>query len=117
MYRLLDPRRKQQKRLKKSRTQENTIAKVMGGKVHPGSGSRWHTKNDASNKKWTSECKTTSKSTFRLDGRVLRKFCMEAMINGRQAAFIVEFERMGQFVVVSLDTAREFLKGFSHERD
>lgn len=89
---------------RRSRRQENRAAKVYGGKVTSGSGNTTGLKNDVNTVDLSIEFKTTKQKSYnlRLDG--LRKAEKEALLNGREALFGIDFEtgpRTFRYVVLS----------------
>jgi hypothetical protein len=80
------------RRIKNSRSQERRVAEDVGGRVTPGSGNQWHSKNDVIAPGWSIECKTTEKESFRLTAEALRLAHRNALVDQREMAFVVEIQ-------------------------
>jgi hypothetical protein len=76
-----------------ARKAEETTAKLHGGRLTPGSGSRNHTKNDVTNEKWSFEVKSTSAKGYRLEHETLVTADHNAALDGHTMALIVDFIR------------------------
>jgi hypothetical protein len=101
-------------RVRASRTQEKRVAKDLGGRVTPGSGNGWAVKNDVRNDTWSIECKTTTTKGFRLTGAALQLAERQAILDGREMAFITEIEgRM--WVTISYAAFLEHMKQTKEE--
>jgi hypothetical protein len=76
--------------LKRSRVQEKRLAKEAGGYVNPRSGAGdWH-KNDIRTESLSIEAKTTSKSQYSLKNLDLLLAEKNALLAGRDMAFIID---------------------------
>lgn len=91
------------RRIKRSRQQEGRIAKDMGGRVTPGSGNGWATKNDVKTDTLSVEIKYTDAKSYSLKHADLQKAERQALLDGgREFAFIVGFgEKSGQRQVIN----------------
>jgi len=90
------------KRIKASREQEKAVAKRLGGKVQPGSGSQWMRKGDVSTPDFLVECKVTEKQSYRLTRAVLDKIEQEAAMENLEYALVVDIAGKS-YAVVSTD--------------
>jgi hypothetical protein len=79
---------------KKSKKQEKTIAKGIGGKRQPGSGCFDGFKGDVENADILGECKTTGKKSFTITMEILNKIEDEAMGKGKEPRLYIRFESM-----------------------
>lgn len=78
--------------LAKSRRQEQRAADRMGGRVTPGSGNGWATKNDVKTDDLSVEIKYTDKKSYSLKHEDLKKAERNALMDsGREFAFLVGF--------------------------
>ncbi|MBD0734093.1 hypothetical protein [Streptomyces sp. CBMA29] len=68
------------------------MAADLGGRVTPGSGNQWHTKNDVIAPGWSVECKTTGAKSFSLKADDLRTAERNALIDGREVLFVVDMQ-------------------------
>lgn len=75
---------------KNSNKQEKRIAKELGGRRIPGSGSRWDSKGDVKTKKFLVEAKTTTHKSFSVSSDILAKVELEAVGTGRTPVVSVE---------------------------
>ena len=64
---------------KKSRKQEERVAKEIGGRPTPASGALWGAKGDVRNPDFLVECKYTDATYYALVKRVWKKICEEAL--------------------------------------
>lgn len=87
---------------RRSRKQEEAGARRFGGRRTPGSGNGWHTKNDVITEDLSIEYKFTDKKSYSLKGKDLVTAEKNALIAGRDMAFIVEIEGR-EWVVTSRD--------------
>ncbi len=77
-----------------SRKQESNAAARLGGRVTPGSGSGWATKNDVRTDDLSLELKYTDKKSYSLKRADLDKAEQQALIDGgRDFAFMVGFSQ------------------------
>ncbi|MEU1816057.1 hypothetical protein ABZ543_12800 [Streptomyces roseifaciens] len=76
--------------IKASRRQEKAVAKKVGGQVTPASGSGWAVKNDVRSNDWSLECKWTAAKSYRLSSSDLKHAERNALLDGRDMAFVVE---------------------------
>jgi hypothetical protein len=87
--------------LKNSRKQERRGADRMGGRVTPGSGNGWVTKNDVKTDDLSVEYKHTDAKSYFLKHADLKKAERNALLDsGREFAFIVGFSGE-EYVVIS----------------
>lgn len=75
---------------KKSKKQEKRIAREVGGKQTPGSGSRWNAKGDVKTSSLLIEAKTTTHRSFSVTSTILDKISEEAVLCGRTPVLSVE---------------------------
>lgn len=104
-------------RTRRSRRQEQDAADRLGGRVTPGSGNGWVTKNDVKADDVSVEMKYTDKKSFSLKAEDLRTAEKNALLDGgREFAFIVGFGDVNghgtmvvprEYVVIS----REYYEG------
>lgn len=80
------------RRIRNSRSQERRVAGDLGGRVTPGSGNQWHTKNDVVAAGWSIECKTTEKESYRITSDTLHKAERAALLDGRDMALVIEIQ-------------------------
>jgi hypothetical protein len=89
------------RRLKQSRQQEQRGAQSLGGRVTPGSGNGWVTKNDVRAEDISVEYKHTVKKSYSLKQADLQKAQQHALMDsGRESVFIVGFGK-DEYVVIS----------------
>lgn len=101
----------------RSRKQEERIAREMGGKVTPGSGSVATAKGDVARTRWgfRVEAKYTDAKSFRLTKDVLEKIRREALSRGENWMIQLDFTRKPARRVAVLDY--EVLLGLLEELD
>jgi hypothetical protein len=75
-----------------SRRQEEGLAKTHGGRRVAGSGNGHWTKNDVRNSRVSYEAKTTKHKSFTLKLEELLKAERNALMDGRESVFVVEFD-------------------------
>lgn len=76
--------------IRRSRKQEKRLAKQSGGYVNPRSGAGdWH-KNDVRTESLSIEAKTTTKTQYPLKHLELIKAEKEALLAGRDMAFVID---------------------------
>lgn len=85
---------------KRSKIQERRAASRYGGTQNSGSGNGWIRKADVRTDKELIELKTTSKSSYALKSSDLRKLWDQALLDGRDPVFEVEFAQDGVTCVV-----------------
>lgn len=96
---------------RRSRKQELAGAKRFGGRVTPGSGNGWHTKNDVRTPDLSIEYKTTEKKSYSLKYDDLIKAERNALIDsGRQFLFIVELGGR-EWVTMPIEYFEELYRG------
>lgn len=85
--------------MRKSKAQERRLARKIGGRPTPGSGSTPFRKGDAQNSKrhitdrlWLAEAKTTGKDSIRIESKWLEKIEAEAAGSGRDFVLEIQFE-------------------------
>lgn len=88
--------------LKRSRLQERNAARQYGGRISPGSGNQWHTKNDVRTANESIELKTTLKHSYSLKAAELERANKNAILDGRIMAFEIEFADDGVTCVVMM---------------
>jgi Holliday junction resolvase len=66
--------------------QGRKLAKALGGKVQPGSGSVWYAKADVKSQRYAIECKYTDKQQYTLKLAEIDKLRREALFEGKQWA-------------------------------
>lgn len=79
------------------------MAKDLGGKRQPGSGSKWNAKGDVRTDVSLVECKTTDKMSYSLKTEVLDKIQLEAMQQGKYAILALELGNGRRYAVVDWD--------------
>lgn len=85
---------------KRSKKQEERIAKDIKGKRQPASGSRWGSKRDIINKDWLIEAKSTKHSRKSISLRDLDFLTKQAYSQGRIPAYIVELGDKQEIVLL-----------------
>lgn len=75
---------------RRSRQQEIRAAREHGGVRNPGSGNTWRHGNDVRTPRFSREYKITSAASFQITVRNLRTAERNAVLDGREFAFIVE---------------------------
>jgi hypothetical protein len=78
--------------------QGRKLAKALGGKVQPGSGSAWYAKADVKSQRFATECKYTDKQQYTLKLSDIDKLRREALFEGKSWALQVTIS--GRAVVV-----------------
>jgi hypothetical protein len=96
--------------LDKSRLQERKGAKDWDGSVNSGSGNGWIRKGDVRNDKFLIEYKHTDSKSYSLKESELLKIENQALVDGRDAIFVVGFSGEN-WAVVREDVLREALLG------
>ena len=76
----------------KSLSQENKMARSVGGKVQPGSGSSMYAKGDVKHSDFLIECKRTDKKSLRVQNSWLVKITEEAFAKHKYPALHMEME-------------------------
>jgi len=90
-----------------SEKQEKRIAKDIKGKRQPASGSRWGSKRDVITPDLLIEAKTTKSSTQRVSIKDLHFLTKQAYQQGRVPAYILEFSRRWEVVLVPMQELTE----------
>lgn len=80
--------------------QERSTARRYGGRVTPGSGNQWHTKNDVRTGTESLECKTTKSAQFTLRRADLFTASRNALLDSRRMVFQIQFEKYRERYVV-----------------
>lgn len=82
--------------------QESRLARLSGGSRNAGSGNGWVRKADVRSLRYLIEAKWTAKRSFTLKLQELRTLEHQAVIEGREPAFCIEFsEDIGNGIKVS----------------
>ena len=85
---------------KKSRLQEERVAKEIGGKVHVNSGATPFQKGDCSTEDWLVSCKQTRHASFSLTLRDLKEIEGQARKVGKLPVMFVEFMKTDSEYVI-----------------
>lgn len=97
--------------------QEKRLAKDLGGKQRPGSGSVWGYRRDVVTPTILVEAKTTKTNKYSLNLRDLDHLKFQAYSDGKIPAYIIEFDRKGEVVIVpSQDLDEEFIASLGELR-
>lgn len=91
---------------RRSRKQERDGARAFGGTVTPGSGNGWVRKNDVVTPRHSIEYKTTASRSYRLVLDELKTAERNALLDGREMAFVVDIAGR-EFAVVTIDHFQE----------
>lgn len=83
-----------------SNKQEKRLAKELGGKTVPGSGSMWGYRRDVVTPTILIEAKTTKTNKYTLSLKDLDHLKFQAYSDGKIPAYIVEFAGKGEIVIV-----------------
>ena len=83
--------------------QEARLARDLGGKVQPASGSRWGARRDVKTDAWFIEAKATRNGDYRLITRDLQALQRQAYQLGRTPVYEVEFYPHGSIAIVPRD--------------
>ena len=99
----------------RSQKQETRLADTLGGRVTPGSGAGWSTKNDVKTESISVEVKYTDKKSYAIKKDDLLKAERQALLDGgREFAFIVGFgEKSGTRMLINREfvlISREFFE-------
>lgn len=107
--------------LRRSRKQEASVAKGLGGRTTPRSGAGWAVKNDVRTNDLSVEVKYTDKKSYSLKHADLKKAERNALADsGREFAFVVGFGRLNghasmvvddEYVVISRPYFEELYRG------
>jgi hypothetical protein len=99
--------------IKKSQAQERRGAKLFGGRVLPGSGSRWFAKGDVSTDRFLIEYKRTDRASFSITLETWQKIRREAALEGKTPLLGVNIggELGRNIVVLDEDDFLEMLNG------
>ena len=96
---------------KRSKKQEDKIAKDLGGKRQPGSGCRWGYRRDVINKQLLVEAKITEKSKFSISGRDLLFLRKQAYLIGKIPVYAVSLCNRSEIIVIpEQDVDPDFLE-------
>lgn len=79
------------------------MAGDLRGRVTPGSGSGWITKNDVLSEKWSVECKYTDKKSYSLRGDVLLTAERNALLDNRLMALVIDIQQRSWVVISYAD--------------
>lgn len=93
----------------RSLVQEKRIAKDVGGKLQPGSGSRSGYKRDVVLPRFKIEAKTTEHSTFGIDVKDLAYLKRESLLEGKVGVYIVQIAGSEELCIIPKDEADEDL--------
>ena len=96
---------------RRSRRQERDRARELGGAVTPGSGNGWVRKNDVLTPRHSIECKTTAASSYRLTAADLKIAQRNALLAGREMAFLIDIAG-SEYAVVTIDHFRELAEAW-----
>lgn len=100
-----------------SNKQEKRIAKDLGGKPRPGSGSVWGYRRDVITPTLLVEAKTTKTNKYTLNLKDLLHLKFQAYSDGKIPAYIIEFAGKGEIVIVpSQDIDEEFRESLGNLR-
>jgi len=83
---------------KKSKRQEDRVARKMGGRTQKGSGSVMFHKGDVKTQELLLECKRTDKASMSVKKEWLEKIAKEAVTYDRVPALSIEFDGMAKLV-------------------
>lgn len=89
-------------RIKRSRIQERKGAKDVGGRVTPGSGNQWHTKNDVRTDTESFEFKSTLARQFTLRLNDLKQAEKYALLDDRSMVFAIDIQG-SQYAILTWD--------------
>lgn len=90
-----------EKRNKRSGRQERQVAKDVGGKVQPGSGSSWRARQDVKGDDDLIQVKFTDKAAFLLKAAEWEQVRTDALKCGREPAMIVELTQTGRRLLIT----------------
>jgi hypothetical protein len=82
------------------RKKEKSDAKVFGGQRTPRSGGLWNKPGDVKTIDWLFDCKQTTKLSYSINTRVLKKIYREAILSNRTPALSVILGDGTEFVVL-----------------
>jgi hypothetical protein len=91
---------------RRSRKQERNGAKEFGGKLTPGSGNGWVTKNDMTTRYHSFEYKTTHSRSYSLRLDVLQTVERNALLDGREPVLLIDLAGH-EYAVITKDHFRE----------
>lgn len=90
----------------RSRAQEARWAARKGGRPQPGSGTRPGAPGDVRSEDDLTECKYTDGASYPLKVTLLRKILTEALRNGREPEFVVEFQKHNIRTITRIERIR-----------
>lgn len=102
--------------MRQSRSQENDIAKAIGGRRTPGSGNQWHSKADVKSEHWLVEAKTTTQGSYSLKEQTFTMLRLQAIKEGKLPVLNVFFERE-QLAIIPYELWLELLAKGGDEDD
>jgi hypothetical protein len=76
--------------LQRSRRQESSAAKQLGGERVSGSGNQWHSRGDVKSLTFLVECKRTDSGSYRLTKETFRRHRIDALKAGKTPLIQVE---------------------------
>lgn len=103
-------REKSQRNRRKSKNQENRVARLVDGKVTPGSGAFLFKKGDVDTPNFLIECKRTDFSQYILQLKTLEKIEKEAREKLKTPAVVVEIKTKS-FVILKLSDFIDLFPG------
>lgn len=80
------------KQNRRSRAQERGVAKKVGGRVMPGSGSSWRARGDVKSSTHLIEVKYTDKASFPLKKATWQQIERDALKAGKEPALIIDIQ-------------------------
>ena len=86
---------------------EEQVARDIGGRIMPASGSRWGSRRDVKSAHWLVEAKTTGRGSQRIGSLDLEYLQRQAYRAGLTPAFVVEFQQKGLVALVPNDVTAE----------
>lgn len=90
------------------------MAERFGGRVTPGSGNQWHTKNDVRTPKTSFEMKYTGKSQYILKASELEEGAKNALLDSRDFVFGIEMNGRN-WIVISEDDYEYLVESERHD--
>lgn len=88
----------------RSRSQEARYAAQRGGKRQPGSGARPGAPGDVRSENELTEMKFTDAKSYTLKVSDLQKILRQALSQGREPEFVIDFEKYGIRAVIQVET-------------
>jgi hypothetical protein len=89
-------------RLRRSQEQEQRVARIVNGKVNPGSGSSWRRPNDVRDSEKLWEMKRTDSKSITVKLSDLEAVRRRAILDGKSSVMHLEFGKR-RYVVISED--------------